>query len=56
MYFSCNGFKIFIVNPFGGADAEAKLWMDPSTREYMKDPSFVKILSDIKSNPELLKM
>jgi len=44
------------MNPFGGADAEAKLWMDPSTREYMKDPSFVKILSDIKSNPELLKM
>ena len=43
------------MNPFDGADIEAKLRMDPSTREHMTDPNFLKILSDIKSNPEMLK-
>lgn len=47
---------IIVVNPFEGANAEAKLMADPTTREFMKDPGFLKILSDIKSNPELLKM
>ena len=44
------------MNPFEGADVAAKLMADSSTRQFMNDPGFLKILSDIKSNPELLKL
>ena len=47
---------ILTANPFDGPNIEAKLAADPSTRQFMSDPGFLKILSDIKSNPEALKM
>ncbi|XP_065063810.1 stress-induced-phosphoprotein 1-like [Rhopilema esculentum] len=43
-------------SPFDSADVQAKLLADPSTKEFMKDPEFLEILNNIKSNPDMLGM
>ena len=44
------------MSPFSGPGVKAKLLADPSTRAMMTDPSFLKVLNDLETNPETLKM
>lgn len=41
-------------NPFGSAEAKAKLLTDPRTREFMKDPNFVSMLDMAQGNPQMM--
>jgi len=43
-------------NPFADPNLEAKLAMDPRTRDFMNDPSFMFILNQLKSDPSKLNM
>ncbi|OVA02999.1 Tetratricopeptide TPR-1 [Macleaya cordata] len=47
-------------SPFGkifqGPDIWAKLMADPSTRGYLQQPDFVKMIQDIQKNPESMNM
>ena len=45
-----------LASPFDSPDVQAKLLADPSTKEFMKDPEFIEILKNIKSNPDMLGM
>lgn len=39
-------------SPFGGPDFLAKLAMNPETREYLSDPSFMQMMASIQTNPQ----
>ncbi|KAK4876355.1 hypothetical protein RN001_012777 [Aquatica leii] len=41
-------------NPFASPDVLLRLQLDPRTKEYMNDPSFVNLLQQIQRNPNLL--
>ncbi|GMH22760.1 hypothetical protein Nepgr_024603 [Nepenthes gracilis] len=41
---------------FSGADMWAKLTADPTTRAYLQQPDFVKIMQDIQKNPNNLNL
>ncbi|KAF5306204.1 hypothetical protein FQR65_LT07481 [Abscondita terminalis] len=41
-------------NPFASPDVLIKLQLDPRTKGFMKDPSFISLLQQIQKNPNLL--
>jgi stress-induced-phosphoprotein 1 len=43
-------------NPFSDPGLEAKLLMDPRTRSYMSDPSFVTMIQQLKKDPSNISM
>lgn len=43
-------------NPFSDPNLEAKLAMDPRTREFLNDPSFVLMLNQLRTDPSKLNM
>ncbi|XP_065660585.1 stress-induced-phosphoprotein 1 isoform X2 [Hydra vulgaris] len=43
-------------NPFADPSLEAKLAMNPKTREYLNDPTFLQMLQVLKSDPSKLSM
>lgn len=43
-------------NPFADPNLEAKLAMDPKCKEFLNDPSFLFILSQLKQDPSKLSM
>lgn len=43
-------------NPFADPNLEMKLAMDQRTREYMSDPSFCMMLSELKKDASKLSM
>jgi len=42
------------MNPFMDANVMARLAADPRTREFMKDPEYVKMIQEMSSNPSAL--
>ena len=42
-------------NPFRDKNLEAKLAMNPKTREFMKDPDFLHKIQQLKNDPSKLK-
>lgn len=43
-----------MMNPFSDPNILAKLTQDHRTREYMKDPEYVKLIGQLQSNPQAL--
>lgn len=43
-------------NPFSDPNLEAKLAMDPRTKDFLSDPSFLYMLNQLKANPSNLSM
>lgn len=43
-------------NPFADPNLEMKLAMDPRTREFVKDPSFMMMLNMLKQDPNNLSL
>ena len=43
-------------NPFADPNLEARLSVDPKCREYLKDPSFMFALNQLKADPSKLSM
>ncbi|GBM51772.1 Stress-induced-phosphoprotein 1 [Araneus ventricosus] len=41
-------------NPFKGPEVLEKLRNDPRTRDFFSDPSYIKLLTDLQSNPTLM--
>lgn len=41
-------------NPFAGPDVLVRLQLDPRTKDYMNDPTFVNLIQQIQRNPNLL--
>ncbi|KAF8796572.1 Stress-induced-phosphoprotein 1 like protein [Argiope bruennichi] len=41
-------------NPFKGPEVLEKLRNDPRTRDFFNDPSYIKLLTDLQSNPTLM--
>jgi len=41
-------------NPFASPDVFVRLQLDPRTKEYMNDPSFVSLIQQLQRNPNLL--
>ena len=43
-------------NPFSDPNLEAKLAMDPRTRDFLNDPTFVMMLTQLKTDPSKLNL
>ena len=43
-----------MMNPFSDPQMIARLAQDPRTREFLKDPDYLKLVEDLKSNPNTL--
>lgn len=43
-----------IMNPFNSPDIYIKLRNDPRTKAYLDDPEYLKLLNDLRTNPNLL--
>ncbi|CAL1292911.1 unnamed protein product [Larinioides sclopetarius] len=41
-------------NPFKGPEVVEKLRNDPRTRDFFNDPSYIKLITDLQSNPTLM--
>lgn len=39
-------------NPFAGTDVIGKLRNDPRTKDYLSDPTYLKLISDLQQNPQ----
>lgn len=44
-----------VANAFAAPDAFAKLYANPSTAAFMRDPAFVEKLNQIRANPQLMQ-
>ncbi|GFT94259.1 hypothetical protein NPIL_274991 [Nephila pilipes] len=49
-----SGFNSGFPNPFKGAEVLLKLQNDPRTREFFNDPSYIKLITDLQSNPSMM--
>lgn len=43
-----------MMNPFNNPNVMARLAKDSRTQEYMKDPEYVKMITELSANPEAL--
>uniref|UniRef100_A0ABM0MPZ9 Stress-induced-phosphoprotein 1-like n=1 Tax=Saccoglossus kowalevskii TaxID=10224 RepID=A0ABM0MPZ9_SACKO len=41
-------------NPFATPGLMEKLASDPRTKDFLKDPDYLKVVSDLQSNPQML--